>query len=55
MMIQNRNKILKLCSECDSAELVFDIGKVETYCSKCGLVLKSLYDIDIIFYKNLKE
>lgn len=54
-MIQNRNKSLKLCPECNSKDLVFDIDKVETYCSKCGLVLKSPYDIDIIFYKNLKE
>ena len=31
---------LKLCPECFNEELVYDERRDETYCSKCGLILK---------------
>ncbi len=31
---------LKLCQECFNDELVYDERRDETYCSRCGLILK---------------
>ena len=31
---------LKLCAECFNNELVYDERREETYCSRCGLILK---------------
>ena len=31
---------LKLCRECFNDELIYDERRDETYCSRCGLILK---------------
>lgn len=31
---------LKLCNECFNDELVYDERRDETYCSRCGLIVK---------------
>ena len=31
---------LKLCPECFNEELLYDPRREETYCSRCGLILK---------------
>lgn len=31
---------LKLCNECFNEDLVYDERRDETYCSRCGLILK---------------
>lgn len=49
-----KNKV-KYCRECNSTELKTDLIRQETYCFKCGLVLKNNQFLTILEKENQQK